>query len=285
MKITRAPDVAGNRSSVPRALTYVLRAKFKANGRRSAQPSALNQHDDYSIYPFLMVDEFTSAEGANDSGFADSMSQHNIDVVTYLLNGSLSCFDFLQETGTVRSGEAHWTAAGRGPILYEQLGADTDELHGFQIWVHSTSSPQTESPVYLQRDVDEIPVVATRTGAFIKAIIGKARIQDKQVVGAMPGKAMDLLVLDIALLSHATVSINVPTTHTALTYLFEGEIVVDDERTNWRSKEPHYLGAWTTGDTMDIKAGALGARLLLIAAEPNRVTPTANMHSLPGDLT
>ena len=67
-------------------------------------------------------------------------------------------------------------------------------------------------------------------------------------------------------LNHAiTIAPNIPETHSAYIYPFEGSVEIGD-----RVLKTHQGGVLGSGDTVEIKAGTEGARFLVLAAKPIR---------------
>ena len=89
---------------------------------RSIGTPALDQVD-----PFLLLDEFRSADGADYiAGFPDH-PHRGFETVTYMLAGSFEHRDHLGNTGHLEAGSVQWMTAGRG-IVHSEMPKQSDGL-------------------------------------------------------------------------------------------------------------------------------------------------------------
>src|SRR6185503_19848303 len=110
------------------------------------------------------------------------------------------------------------------------------------------------------RDIqpDEIPSVAF-SGGSVKIVAGKY----EGTAGPVQGGTTEPLYWDVQLKSGKTFTARIPETHSAYVYPFEGSVEVAD-----RVMKTHQGGVLGSGDAIEVKAGAYGARFLVLAAKP-----------------
>jgi redox-sensitive bicupin YhaK (pirin superfamily) len=207
--------------------------------------------------PFLMLDAFSS-ENPDDyvAGFP-SHPHRGFETVTYLLDGHMLHEDHLGNRGNLKSGGVQWMTAGRGIIHSEMPQQENGRMRGFQLWINLPAKEKMKPAGYRDIQADEIPVVE-RDGAKVKVIAGAF---DK-TSGAVTGGSTDPLYWDVALPSNG-VLIQEIKDKTIYIYPFEGSVEIAD----WVLKA-HQGGVLGTGDTVEVKTGADGARFLVLAAKP-----------------
>ena len=83
------------------------------------------------------------------------------------------------------------------------------------------------------------------------------------VAGVIDDPATDVRYLDVTLAADARFTLPLSDTHHAFVYVFEGSARLAGE-----DLATHTLAVLGTGDTVDIQAGAAGARFILVAGRP-----------------
>nr|ABZ79370.1 putative pirin-like protein [uncultured bacterium] len=151
--------------------------------------------------------------------------------------------------------------AGRGVIHSEMPEQKEGLLHGFQLWVNLPAKEKMKDPHYQEYKSSEFPIIDLPEGGKIKVIAGSVVAEQNRVEGLVSGVATSPLYLDITLSANEGVVIPVPESHTALVYVFDG---ATDEL------DSQQLGVYEQGVAIALNAGAQGARLLLVAAQPLR---------------
>jgi len=106
-------------------------------------------------------------------------------------------------------------------------------------------------------------------GVRIRVIAGEAG----GVSGAVKGVAVDPVYLDILLPAETEHSQPIPDSHTALCYVFEGDIAIvnsaDGNPDGSVVEVPHHtLAVLGEGEAVRMRAGAAGGRALLVAGKP-----------------
>ncbi|MGH8764911.1 MAG: pirin family protein [Burkholderiales bacterium] len=207
---------------------------------------------------FLMLDAFSS-ENPDDyvAGFP-SHPHRGFETVTYLLDGHMLHEDHLGNRGNLKSGGVQWMTAGRGIIHSEMPQQENGRMRGFQLWINLPAKEKMRAAGYRDIQAEEIPVVEF-AGGRAKIVAGTF----EKTNGPIQGGSTDPLYWDIQLEAGKTFQAKVPATHTAYLYPFEGGIEVEDRVLN-----AHQGGVLGTGDSIEVKAGADGARFLVLAGKP-----------------
>ena len=214
-----------------------------------------NQHLD----PFLMLDEFNS-DSADDyiAGFP-SHPHRGFETVTYMLDGNMLHEDHLGNRGLLTSGAVQWMTAGHGIIHSEMPQQEQGRMRGFQLWINLPAAEKMKPAHYRDIPPEEIPVVGTASGVRVKVVAG----QFGDTAGAVRGVSTDPLFLDVTIPAGAATTIPVAAEHTALVYVFEGEVQLGGSRVS--RGQMAVLGA---GDTLELGAEEQGGRVLVLAAKP-----------------
>jgi len=111
---------------------------------------------------------------------------------------------------------------------------------------------------YRDIQAEEIPAIAF-PGGKIKVIAGT----HGGTKGPIQGGSTEPVYWDVQLNAGKTFRTGIPESHSVYVYPFEGSVEIAD-----RVLKTHQGGALGSGDTVKVKAGAGGARFLLLAAKP-----------------
>jgi quercetin 2,3-dioxygenase len=248
-----------------RDVKELLKARDTADGagvklRRSLGSDALEYLD-----PFLMLDEFKSAD-ANDyiAGFPDH-PHRGFETVTYMLAGSFEHRDHMGNHGILGPGSAQWMTAGRGVVHSEMPLQKEGLVWGFQLWVNLPQAEKMCEPRYQDIAAREIPEVNRPDGTRIRVVAGSVF----GVEGPVKGIVTDPLFLDVRVPAGVVADLTTPRGHAAIAYVFEG-----GGRIGGSKKEKGLevgAGILTTfgdGEVVHLEAGLAGLSVLLIAAVP-----------------
>jgi len=216
------------------------------------------------VDPFLLLDEFKSAEGSDyAAGFPDH-PHRGFETVTYMLAGAMEHFDHSGNRGYLLPGSVQWMTAGRG-IIHSEMPKQKDGLMwGFQLWVNLPAAHKMDPPRYQDIPPGEIPERETG-GARVRVIAGESG----GVAGPVRGIVTEPLYLDVTVPARQRFEHPVPAGHNAVVYVFEGsgELGGEDGAAG-RPLEAGRLAVLGEGDTLAAVAGDGGLRFLLIAARP-----------------
>ena len=248
-----------------REVTDVVTPTLASDGagvrlRRSIATRTLDHLD-----PFFLFDHFGS-ENADDYIAGFPMHPHRgIETITYMLDGSVSHKDSMGNAGVIGAGDVQWMTAGSGILHEEMPRAGPRRLDGFQIWVNLPRKLKMTSPRYQDVPAARIPDVTRADGSRVRVIAGE--------VDGVPGAVREIFAgpsyLDVALPAGGSFEQPVPRGHTALLYVFRGEVTVGGSQgARGPAIAAPRLVLLGDGDVVRVHAGGAPARFLLLSAQP-----------------
>ena len=212
------------------------------------------------IDPFLLLDEFRT-DAADDyiAGFPEH-PHRGFETVTYMIHGRMRHRDSVGNSGVLSDGALQWMTAGRG-IIHSEMPEQTDGLlWGYQLWVNLPAALKMSAPRYQDIPTDDIVEVKT-DGMTVRVLAGAYGDQQASAQTLTP-----IGYLDVALASGRTFHQPVPDGHTALVYVYDGNLSeVGDRHTSVPLGTLAVLSR--TGD-IRIAAGSDGAKFLLLSGAP-----------------
>jgi len=251
-----------------RALQEVVTPVIASDGagvrlKRSIATQTLDHLD-----PFFLFDHFGS-ENADDYIAGFPMHPHRgIETITYMLDGSVSHRDSLGNHGVIGAGDVQWMTAGSGILHEEMPKVGPRRLDGFQVWVNLPQKLKMTKPRYQDVPAASIPEVARGDGARVRVVAGTVDGVDGAVKEIFAGPTY----LDVALPAGKSFEQPVPQGHTAILYVFLGEVTVGGPA---GARRGAVVGAprlviLSDGEVVRVHAGAAPARFLLLSAQPLR---------------
>jgi len=215
--------------------------------------------------PFFLFDHFGS-EDASDYLAGFPMHPHRgIETITYMLDGSVAHRDSLGNAGVIGAGDVQWMTAGSGILHEEMPKAGPRRLDGFQIWVNLPAKLKMTRPRYQDVPAAGIPVVARADGSRVRVVAGAVDGVEGAVKEIFAGPSY----LDVTLPAGRTFEQPVPKGHTALLYVFQGEVQVGGAApSRGQAIGSPRLVILRDGDVVRVHAGATPARFLLLSAQP-----------------
>lgn len=215
--------------------------------------------------PFFLFDHFGS-ENAGDYLAGFPMHPHRgIETITYMLDGSVAHRDSLGNAGVIGAGDVQWMTAGSGILHEEMPKVGARRLDGFQVWVNLPAKLKMTRPRYQDVPAASIPEVARPDGARVRVIAGD--------VDGTAGAVRDIFAgpsyLDVALPPGKTFEQPVLAGHTALLYVYQGDVTVGGSGpAHGKPVGSPRLVILSDGDVVRVHAGAAPARFLLLSAQP-----------------
>lgn len=243
-----------------RTISHIIEPNLVIEGagvllRRSFGPHVTNKFD-----PFLLFDHFAfnnPIEGPI-KGFP-THPHRGIETVTYMLEGTVRHRDSLGNMGTIAEGDVQWMTSGRG-ILHEEMPQRSvnGNNNGFQLWVNLPSAQKMSQPRYQEIIADAIPVIE-KDGVKIRLVAGEI----DGIRGPVTEIAAAPLYMDVELSAGSRFMVNVPSSHTALAYVFNGTGEFADQVVESVSM----VVFQNDGDQIEVKSEA-GVRFMLISGQP-----------------
>ena len=138
-------------------------------------------------------------------------------------------------------------------------------MWGFQLWVNLPADLKMCPPRYQDIPPEAVPEVTTRDGATVRVIAGEVA----GVLGAVTGIVTEPLYLDVTVPRQSSFVQDVPSSHNAFCYVFEGEATFGiGEADLGRFATPGYLLVLGDGDGVTVATADSSVRFLLLAAKP-----------------
>ena len=228
--------------------------------RRSIATERLDHLD-----PFFLFDHFGSEDRSDYMAGFPLHPHRGIETVTYMLDGSVAHRDSLGNSGVIGAGDVQWMTAGSGILHEEMPRAGPRRLDGFQVWVNLPARLKMTRPRYQDVPGQRIPEVLRPDGARVRVVAGEV----DGVAGAVSEIFAAPSYLDVALPAGATFEQPVARGHTALLYVYRGELVVGGRSSQHGTAVPSpRLAILTDGDVVRVHGGRAPARFLLLSAQP-----------------
>jgi len=177
--------------------------------------------------PFLMLDDFHTANPAEYMAGFPWHPHRGIETITYVLDGLVEHGDSMGNKGVISPGDVQWMTAGSG-IIHQEMPqkSPTGMMWGFQFWANLPAKQKMMPPRYREVKAADIPEVTVAAGVRIKVICGE--------VAGVKGPVRDIVIdpelLDVSVPAGVTVSHPVKTGHTAIAYILDGDGYFDDRR-------------------------------------------------------
>jgi redox-sensitive bicupin YhaK (pirin superfamily) len=212
--------------------------------------------------PILMIDELRSERREDFVGGFPPHPHRGMQTLTYMKHGGIVHEDSRGNRGEIRGGGAQWMSAGRGIIHSEMPTQDSAGLHGFQLWVNLSRREKMSEPRY--RDIPAAELArATGPGFEATAVAGQWQFGDTRLQGPLRELEERAGVADVALEAGAAVTVATGSSENVLAYVYEGSLAHGGVETG-----PRHLVVTGPGDSLTLRAGHSGARLLLLRGNP-----------------
>jgi hypothetical protein len=250
-----------------RTLQRIIESVPASDGAGVKLRRSLGRAPHLRVDPFLMLDEFSSCNPDDYIAGFPAHPHRGFETVTYLLDGHMLHEDHLGNRGDLQSGGVQWMTAGRGIIHSEMPQQLEGRMRGFQLWINLPAREKMKKPGYRDIAPDEIPGAVLPGGGRAKVIAGTLIAGAGSTPGPIQGLATDPLYLDVELPAGALFSHPIRGDYSAFLYPFEGSLEVGpaDAARTLKRQSAGVLGA---GERIEARAGAQGARFLLLAARP-----------------
>jgi redox-sensitive bicupin YhaK (pirin superfamily) len=231
--------------------------------------------------PFLMLDDFHTANPAEYLAGFPWHPHRGIETITYVLEGMVDHGDSMGNKGVIGAGDVQWMTAGRG-IIHQEMPRKSPSgmMWGFQFWANLPASQKMMAPRYRDVKAADIPEVTLDSGVTIKVVSGR--------VAGIQGPVRDIVIdpemFDVTVPPGTVFRHPVKEGHTAVAYVLDGEGHFDDRRdpfsyemvgTGWMDLNRRCLCTPETvilyerdGRAISIETGDQPLRFLLISGKP-----------------
>jgi redox-sensitive bicupin YhaK (pirin superfamily) len=210
--------------------------------------------------PFLLFDHFGSEDPADYLAGFPLHPHRGIETVTYMLDGSVAHHDSLGNQGVIGAGDVQWMTAGSGILHEEMPKAGPRRLDGFQLWVNLPRKLKMTRPRYQDVPAARIPEHARPDGIVIRVVAGAV----DGVQGAVREIYAEPEYLDVAMPAQRVFEQPVPRGHTALAYVFQGEVGFGEGPAVVATR----LAILSDGDVVRARTGERPGRFLLLSGKP-----------------
>ncbi|MEX0618032.1 MAG: pirin family protein [Pseudohongiellaceae bacterium] len=250
-----------------RSVEEILTAKPASDGDGVRLLRVFGGGDLSRFDPFLMLDEFGSAEAQDYIGGFPSHPHRGFETVTYMLEGSMEHRDHMDNIGLLEPGDVQWMKAGSGVIHSEMPRQQQGRMRGFQLWLNLPAAEKMTPATYQDIPAADIPRYPADKGA-VKAIAGETAVNGAGVTGAVTGLSTDPVYLDIQLPASAGQKNNelrfrIKDGYTALVYVYDGKVAVGEESVSIAVQQLARLSRQG-----DVLVSGSDVRFLLIAGKP-----------------
>ena len=211
--------------------------------------------------PFLMLDDFGSADPQDYMPGFPWHPHRGIETVTYMLHGSVAHGDSMGNSGVIRDGQIQWMTAGGGIIHQEMPELQTDYLQGLQLWVNLPARDKMMAPRYQDIAAEAIPSVRTKAGVEVRVLAGSF----ENVRGPVKDLIIDPGYLDVRVPAGARFEHAVPEKHTVFAYGLDGGGVFGGGKSALAKGR---LALFGPGQAVSAAAGKEGLRFILVSGRP-----------------
>lgn len=213
------------------------------------------------VGPFIFFDHVGPAEFLSGDGGVDVRPHPHIGIatVTYLYKGEFMHRDSTGASQMIYPGEVNWMIAGHGVTHSERTSEETRKnphsLHGVQTWVVLPDDAEETAAAFEHHKEQALPYFEDE-GKQVRLILGSAYGEQAPVK-----TFSEMFYLDAVLQPGA--SIPLPDNHEDRgAYVIEGSVEVAGD-----VFEEGRMMVFRPGDHVSLKAGAKGARLMLLGGE------------------
>jgi redox-sensitive bicupin YhaK (pirin superfamily) len=220
---------------------------------------ALPAKERQMVGPFIFFDQMGPGEFLTGKGVDVRPHPHiGLSTITYLFEGEILHRDSLGTEQPIAPGDVNWMTAGRGISHSERTAslrrAAPHRLAGIQSWVALPKAQEETAPDFAHHPSATLPVIEDG-GVTLRLIAGTGWGERAPVA-----VASELFYADAVLAPGA--SLPLPGHEERGAWVMEGSVEVAGVRF-----EAGRMLVFRAGDAIAVKAGAQGARLLLLGGD------------------
>lgn len=213
------------------------------------------------VGPFIFFDQVGPANFITGQGIDVRPHPHiGLATVSYLYQGEFHHQDSLGTNQMIYPGDVNWMIAGNGITHSERTSAKTrqipSKLFGIQTWVALPEKDEDRGPAFEHHAAPSLPFIEGE-GKQVRLILGDAWGE------RAPARTFsELFYADAVLAPNALLP--VPENHEERgLYIVEGSVEIAGDLF-----EAEQMMVFRAGDAITVKAGAQGARLMLLGGAP-----------------
>ena len=251
-----------------RRVQRLIAAQRTSEGAGVTLYRSLGQSQFARLDPFLMLDEFGSDRPDEYIAGFPAHPHRGFETVTYMLEGRMRHEDHLGNVGLLGAGDVQWMTAGRGIIRSEMPQQQSGRMRGFQLWINLPAREKMGPAGYRDIAAAQIPEFRDATGLRVKVVAGRWQHDDRVFEGPVSGVSTAPVYIDVELPAGGRFVESLPATHSALVYVFEGELQAESEQGARLAIVRRHAAIFGAGERLEVSAGEQGARFLMLAAAP-----------------
>ena len=231
--------------------------------------------------PFLMLDDFHTANPAEYLAGFPWHPHRGIETITYVLEGLVEHGDSMGNKGVIGAGDVQWMTAGSG-IIHQEMPqlSPTGTMWGFQYWANLPASLKMMPPRYRDVPAATIPEVVLASGVKVKVVSGELN----GVRGPVQDIVIDPELMDVSVPPGGVFEHAVKQGHTVVAYVLAGAGNFDEGRdpfsfeysgSGWLDLEractlgPETVALYERdGAGIQVTAKEKGVRFLLLSGRP-----------------
>ncbi|MEV8467207.1 pirin family protein [Fluviibacterium sp. DFM31] len=212
------------------------------------------------VGPFIFFDQMGPVEFLSGQGIDVRPHPHiGLATVTYLLKGEFQHRDSLGTNQMIYPGEVNWMVAGNGVTHSERTSAQTraqpSSLSGIQTWVALPEEAEDSAATFEHKKQGALPLLDGE-GKQVRLILGDAWGERAPVT-----TFSEMFYADAVLQPGAALPL--PDNHEDRgLYVLEGSVEIAGQ-----THDAGRMMVFRPGDAITIRAGAQGARLMLLGGE------------------
>jgi hypothetical protein len=248
--------------NIERKVQYIAKSVPAIDGAGVRLKRAFGNLQGVNLDPFLLLDDIHSNDPKDFIAGFPWHPHRGMETVSYLVHGKFEHEDSLGNKGTIKGGEIQWMTAGSG-IIHQEMPVQYDGLiRGFQLWVNLPSKHKMMQPRYQDIKKAEIKDVTIDNLVTVKVLAGDYN----GVSGPVKGIISDPTYLDIHIDQENSFEYVVPSDHTAMLYILEGEGYFDSSKEKLVDNDN--LVVFGKGNRIKIETDKKDLRFLLMTGEP-----------------
>ncbi len=211
-----------------------------------------------NLDPFLMLDQFNTDDPDDYIAGFPEHPHRGFNTFTYMLDGHMQHGDSMGNCGDLGPGGAQWMKAASGVIHSEMPRQISGRMRGFQLWINLPAKEKMSTPAYREIRPEAIPEVLEE-GIEVRVLAGDYDGRH----GPVSDPNTQLQFIDITLVGVKNFTHELPESHAAFIYVFEGSATVNNTEVL-----SQHLAVLSGGDQVTVATGNNGARFLLLSGKP-----------------